>query len=58
MMRLLGERQSLFNIAENAMKKEMVIIGGGSTGVNLVKQLKNKKEFHITLVDKNNYTLI
>lgn len=57
-MRLLGERQSLFNIAENAMKKEMVIIGGGSTGVNLVKQLKNKKEFHITLVDKNNYTLI
>ncbi|GEM_PF-3306749 len=58
MMRLLGERQSLFNIAENAMKKEMVIIGGGPAGVNLVKQLKNKKEFHITLVDKNNYTLI
>jgi len=57
-MRLLGERQSLFNIAENAMKKEMVIIGGGPAGVNLVKQLKNKKEFHITLVDKNNYTLI
>jgi NADH:ubiquinone reductase (H+-translocating) len=37
------------------MNTEIVIIGGGFAGVNLAKQLKNKKEFHITLVDKNNY---
>ncbi|MGK7369705.1 MAG: NAD(P)/FAD-dependent oxidoreductase [Candidatus Halalkalibacterium sp. M3_1C_030] len=37
------------------MDKEIVIIGGGFAGVNLAKQLSNKKGFHITLVDKNNY---
>ncbi|HLR33444.1 MAG TPA: NAD(P)/FAD-dependent oxidoreductase [Fodinibius sp.] len=37
------------------MEKKVVIIGGGFAGVNLAKQLKNKKGIHITLVDKNNY---
>lgn len=37
------------------MKKEIVIIGGGFAGINLVQKLANKPQFHITLVDKNNY---
>ncbi|WP_441001060.1 NAD(P)/FAD-dependent oxidoreductase [Fodinibius sp. SL11] len=37
------------------MDKEIIIIGGGFAGVNLAKQLSNKKGFHVTLVDKNNY---
>lgn len=37
------------------MKKEIVIIGGGFAGVNLVKALKNEPNIHITLVDRNNY---
>ncbi len=37
------------------MDKEIVIIGGGFAGVNLAKQLRNKKNIHVTLVDKNNY---
>ena len=32
-----------------------VIIGGGFAGVNLAKALGNKKDFEVTLVDKNNY---
>jgi NADH dehydrogenase len=35
--------------------EKIVIIGGGFAGVNLASQLKNKKDFQITLVDKNNY---
>jgi NADH dehydrogenase len=35
--------------------KKIVIIGGGFAGINLASQLKNKKDFQITLVDKNNY---
>ena len=35
--------------------KRLVIIGGGFGGVNLALQLKNDPDFHITLVDKNNY---
>ncbi len=35
--------------------KRLVIIGGGFGGVNLALQLKNNPDFHITLVDKNNY---
>lgn len=35
--------------------KEIVIIGGGFAGMNMIEKLKNKKGFHITLVDKNNY---
>lgn len=37
------------------MEKRIVIIGGGFAGINLAKQLKNRKEFQVTLVDKNNY---
>lgn len=37
------------------MDKRIVIVGGGFAGINLAKQLKNKKGFYITLVDKNNY---
>jgi NADH dehydrogenase len=37
------------------MTKEIVIIGGGFAGVNLVEKLANKEGIHVTLVDKNNY---
>lgn len=37
------------------MKKEIVIIGGGFAGINLVRRLANIKGIHVTLVDKNNY---
>jgi len=36
------------------MLKEIVIIGGFA-GINLARSLSNVKEFHVTLVDKNNY---
>ncbi len=35
--------------------KKLVVIGGGFAGLELVKGLGNSKEFHITLVDGNNY---
>ncbi|WP_343556238.1 NAD(P)/FAD-dependent oxidoreductase [Sphingobacterium sp.] len=37
------------------MAKKIVIIGGGFSGLNLAKNIKNK-QYHITLVDRNNYT--
>ena len=37
------------------MDKHIVIIGGGFGGINLAKNLKNRKGIRITLVDKNNY---
>lgn len=37
------------------MKKEIVVIGGGFAGIALAKRLAKNKNFHITLVDKNNY---
>lgn len=37
------------------MKKEIVVIGGGFAGINVIKSLKNQADVHITLVDKNNY---
>jgi NADH:ubiquinone reductase (H+-translocating) len=37
------------------MNTEIVIIGGGFAGVNLVRKLANANGLHITLVDKNNY---
>ncbi|MDP9042580.1 MAG: NAD(P)/FAD-dependent oxidoreductase [Bacteroidota bacterium] len=35
--------------------KRLVIIGGGFGGVNLALRLKSDPDYHITLVDKNNY---
>jgi NADH:ubiquinone reductase (H+-translocating) len=40
---------------QQKVPKRLVIIGGGFGGVNLALQLKNNPDFHITLVDKNNY---
>src|SRR5699024_3636694 len=37
------------------MDKNIVIIGGGFSGVNLAYQLRNTSGIHVTLVDKNNY---
>jgi NADH dehydrogenase len=37
------------------MRKEIVVIGGGFAGINLVKRLADASEFHVTLVDRNNY---
>jgi NADH dehydrogenase len=37
------------------MQKEVVIIGGGFAGLNLVKHLAEVPGFHVTLVDMNNY---
>lgn len=35
--------------------KQVVVIGGGFAGINLVRHLENKTGFRITLVDQNNY---
>ena len=43
---------------ENAIQhqlKKIVIIGGGFAGINLAKKLEKGKNYHIILVDKNNY---
>src|SRR5699024_3148811 len=45
----------LFLIPGLLTMKKIVIIGGGFAGINLASQLKNKKDFQITLVDRNNY---
>lgn len=37
------------------MKKQVVIIGGGFAGINLARNLTNERDFHVTLVDRNNY---
>ena len=34
---------------------KIVIIGGGFAGLNLAKALLDKKDIHVTLIDKNNY---
>lgn len=36
-------------------KKQIVIIGGGFAGINLMRSLADQDEFVVTLVDKNNY---
>lgn len=36
-------------------KQRIVIVGGGFAGVNLARELGNKNEFEVTLVDQNNY---
>ena len=35
--------------------KKVVIIGGGFAGINLATGLAGKKDFHVTVVDRNNY---
>lgn len=35
--------------------KKIVIVGGGFAGINLIKRLTKNDNFHVTLVDKNNY---
>jgi len=35
--------------------KNIIVIGGGFAGINLVKELAKEKKFEITLIDKNNY---
>ncbi|MCC2681278.1 MAG: FAD-dependent pyridine nucleotide-disulfide oxidoreductase [Nitrosospira multiformis] len=37
------------------MKKEIVVIGGGFAGINLVRHLADGPGFPVTLVDRNNY---
>ena len=37
------------------MSKHIVIIGGGFAGINLIMKLGKRKEFEITLIDRNNY---
>ncbi|MDR6943759.1 NAD(P)/FAD-dependent oxidoreductase [Mucilaginibacter pocheonensis] len=41
------------NSIEN--KKHVVVIGGGFSGLNFVTRLYKSPDYHITLVDKNNY---
>ncbi|MEO7044340.1 MAG: NAD(P)/FAD-dependent oxidoreductase [Ferruginibacter sp.] len=36
-------------------KKEIVIIGGGFAGTNFAQRLLKNSDYHITLVDRNNY---
>src|ERR1700733_480580 len=35
--------------------KKVVVIGGGFAGINLANGLAGKKDFHVTVVDRNNY---
>jgi NADH dehydrogenase len=36
-------------------KKHIVLIGGGFAGLNFIQQMSAHQDYHITLVDKNNY---
>jgi NADH dehydrogenase len=36
-------------------KKHIVLIGGGFAGLNFLRRMAGHKDYHITLVDKNNY---
>ncbi|WP_153799986.1 NAD(P)/FAD-dependent oxidoreductase [Foetidibacter luteolus] len=38
------------------MSKHIIVVGGGFAGLNLVSELLKEHRFHITLVDKNNYS--
>lgn len=42
-----------FFMADN--KKQIVVVGGGFAGVNFIKSLGNNPQYHVTLVDINNY---
>jgi NADH dehydrogenase len=37
--------------------KHVVIVGGGFAGLNVAKELGNKQEIKVTLIDKNNFQL-
>jgi len=37
------------------MRKKVVVIGGGFGGINVVQHLENEENFHVILVDVNNY---
>lgn len=39
----------------NSNKKQIVVIGGGFAGLNFIQQIVASKDYHVTLVDKNNY---
>lgn len=36
-------------------KKHIVLIGGGFAGLNFLRRMAGHKDYHITLIDKNNY---
>ena len=39
------------------MKKKVVIVGGGFTGLNTARMLSNRNDIEVTLIDKKNYHL-
>ena len=39
------------------LMKHIVIVGGGFAGLNVAKELGNRKEIKVTLIDKNNLHL-
>ena len=39
------------------MKKKVVIVGGGFTGLNTARMLSNRKDVEVTLIDRKNYHL-
>ncbi|WCT10006.1 NAD(P)/FAD-dependent oxidoreductase [Mucilaginibacter jinjuensis] len=43
------------SLESNEKKTRIVIVGGGFAGLNLAQNLYKTKNYHITLVDKNNY---
>lgn len=43
------------SLESNVNKTRIVIVGGGFAGLNLAQKLYKNKNYHITLVDKNNY---
>jgi len=43
------------NLTTDKGKKKIVIVGGGFAGLNLAQHLYGNKDYHITMVDKNNY---
>ena len=36
--------------------KKVIIVGGGFAGLNLAKKLSGRKQYEVTVVDRNNYT--